>query len=367
MGTKAIIPFFGIKRQYQNLREELLHITDQVYSSGKVLDGEYTQRFEQLIATRCNRRFAIAVNSCTQGLLFALQTLYPPGLVLIPTLSFAATLNTVLLTEHVPAFVDVDYQGLMDLNNVNFSLNDRNIAAVMYVNLFGNTLDYDKFRVMTEFWGQKPRIIEDAAQSFGARYKGIPSGKMGDVSVLSFDPTKNLPNYGSGGMILTDDYHLAENFLDLRDNGKHGIHEAPGTNSKMSESDCAQLTVKLQYFDEWQDRRDAIARYYTQQLHPYVDVLGPGEDVEHAWHKFVIRVQNDRYKLQSHLSLKGVETKIHYAQPLDTLSVGVAYAQHGVCINSAEFSRETLSLPIYPELTDSEVEYIAQSVKEFYH
>jgi dTDP-4-amino-4,6-dideoxygalactose transaminase len=362
--TKNIIPFTGIKRQYQYLREEVIHITDQVYSSGQVLDGEYTRKFEQAIANRCDRQFAIAVNSCTQGLVFALQAVYPTGRVLIPTLSFAATLNSVLMTEHTPEFVDVDSQGLMDLKSVNYSLHSERVAVVMYVNLFGNTVDYDQFRMLTEFWGSKPAIIEDAAQSFGASYRGIPSGKMGDVSVLSFDPTKNLPNYGSGGMILTDDAFMAESFVDLRDNGKKSHHEFPGTNSKMSEVDCAQMLVKLQYFDTWQQRRADIAQYYTDQFGQYVDIIGPSKDVVPSWHKFVIRIQSQRSRLQHCLSIAGIETKVHYAEPLDLLSVGGAYAK-GMYPGSLAFSRECLSLPIYPELTDSEVEHVASSVREF--
>ena len=367
MATQNIIPFFGIKRQYANLREEILDCTDKVYSSGRVLDGEYTAKFEDAIAARCNRQYAIAVNSCTQGLILALQCIERPGPVLVPTMSFAATLNSVLMTSHTPEFVDVDYLGLMDLESVNFSLRGRYIAGIMYVNLFGNTIDYDRFRILTEFIGEAPVVIEDAAQSFGASYKGIPSGKMGDISVLSFDPTKNLPNYGSGGMILTDNPTFAATLSDFRDNGKASMHDFPGTNSKMSESDCAQMLVKLQYFDEWQERRNAIATYYTQQLSPYVDVLGPQPDVTHAWHKYVLRVHSQRSKLKHHLELKGIETKIHYPQPLDTLGVGAMYAHEGVGQNSAMLSKESLSLPIYPELRDSEVEYIAEAVKEFYY
>jgi dTDP-4-amino-4,6-dideoxygalactose transaminase len=364
--NKNLIPFFGVARQYQNLREEILDVTDKVYTSGQVLDGNYTTTFEQAIAVRCNRKYAISVNSCTQGLIFALQCLKMPGRVVIPTISFVATLNSVLATPNIPEFVDVDYNGLMDLKNANFSLRGRNIAAIMYPNLFGNTIDYDKFRVLTEFVGESPLIIEDAAQSFGASYKGIPSGKMGDISVLSFDPTKNLPNYGSGGMILTDDQHFAVTVRNLRDNGKMSMHSMGGTNSKMSESDCAQMLVKLGHFDRWQDRRDAIAKYYTQQLSPYMDVLGPNEDVEHAWHKFVLRITSRRSKLVQHLKIKGIETKIHYSSPLDTLMVGANYAHDGVGVTGAQFSKETLSIPIYPELTDSEVEYIAAAIKEFY-
>lgn len=368
MENKNLIPFVGIKRQYQNLRDEILDVTDKVYSSGKVLDGEWTHAFETAIASYCDRDFAISVNSGTQGLIFALQSIGDPGPVLIPSMSFVATVNSVVMTMHTPEFVDVDFNGLMDLENHHESLRGRYIAGVMYANLFGNIIDYDKFRVLTDFVGPELFVIEDAAQSFGARYKGIPSGKLGTVSVLSFDPMKNLPNYGSGGMVLTDDFMIANAIRDFRDNGKTTSHQHPGTNSKMSEVDCAQMLVKLKYFDEWQERRHAIATYYSQQLVSYMDVLGPNEGVEHAWHKFVVRTSfrdGRRDSLKAYLAGRNIETKIHYTTPLDQYPVSSPYASI-LSNNAYDFSKETLSLPIYPELTDSEVEYIAQTVKDFY-
>jgi len=296
----------------------------------------------------------------------ALQTAGTIGQVLIPAVSFAATVNSVLMTQHNPKFVDVDYKALIDLESMDSTLN-KGCSTIMYANLFGNVIDYDRFRVLTEFFGRKPFVIEDAAQSFGAYYKGIPSGKLGDVSVLSFDPTKNLPNYGSGGMVLTDDFDTAAAILDFRDNGKSGTHSYPGTNSKMSESDCAQMLVKLQYFDAWQKRRTAIADYYIEQLHPYVDIIMPNKDVEHAWHKFVLRVES-RNKFKHHLATQGIDTRIHYENALTDLEVSAPYV-NGIteqCIMAEQFCKETISLPIYPELLDTEVEYIVQQVKEFF-
>lgn len=369
MGQQAIIPFFGVKRQYENLREEILHITDTVLSTGQVLDGHYTTTFESSIANRCGREFAISVNSCTQGIIMALQSIEPAGKIVIPAVSFAATINSVMMTEHTPYFCDVDGYGQLDLNTLPTSLNDEAISAVMYVNLYGNVIDYDKLKIHTDFFGKSPTIIEDAAQSFGASYKGRPSGSLGDISVLSFDPTKNFNNYGSGGMILTDSAALAEGLRDFKDNGKYNGHMWPGTNSKMSESDCAQMLVKLQYFDKWQERRHAIATYYTQQLQSYIDIIGAGPDVEHAWHKFVVRHES-RAKLRHHLSTRGIETKMHYEKALTDLDISSIYtnpfSSRRDFYNAEELCKSCLSLPIYPELTDSEVEHIAQSVKEFF-
>lgn len=361
------IPFFGVDRQYKNIKEEILEATNEVLSSGKVLDGVHTQLFEDAIARRCNRTFAISVNSGTQALIFAQMAAMnkPPYSILIPTISFVATINSVLMNNFTPAFCEIDHKGLMDLDTIDYKL-DKSIGAIMYVNLFGNCIDWDKFRMQTEFFNDGMVIIEDAAQSFGASYKGIPSGKMGTVSVLSFDPTKNLNNYGSGGMILTDDYNIYEICKSLKNNGKSRDHDVCGTNSKMSEVDCAQMMVKLKYFDGWQQRRAEIAKYYTQELYQYVDILVPNQDVVHSWHKFVIRLDG-RSRLQQSLELNGIETKIHYDMALCDYNVGYQYRDYAQNLYSetTQFTRECLSLPIYPELTDSEVETIVERVKYY--
>lgn len=361
-----IIPFFGVARQYKNLREEILDITDRVYSTGRVLDGSYTQEFELRMARRCNRAYALAVNSGTQALIFSQRATVrkPPYSVLIPTVSFVATINSVLMNDFNPVFCDIDYKGILDLESYQYKL-DASVSAIMYVNLFGNCIDYNRLRMQTEFFNSELVVIEDAAQSFGATYYGTPSGKMGDISVLSFDPTKNLNNYGSGGMILTDNLDYYNTCLSLRDNGK-SIHDEPGTNSKMSEADCAQMLVKLNHFDAWQDRRRQIAEYYIDRLYQYVDILVPNEGVKHAWHKFVIRT-NHRNSLMSRLSLDGIETKMHYESALYDLGVGFNYIDYSrdLFTETSSFTRECLSLPIYPELTDAEVEAVVDSIKRY--
>lgn len=368
MEIKTVIPFFGVKRQYNNLRKEILEATDAVYSTGQVLDGNYTKEFEKQIARRCNRKYAVAVNSCTQGLVFAQQVLFPENTrILIPTISFVATINSILLNGNEPVLCDTDDQALMNLESLDYAIKGADVQGIMYVNIFGNTVDWNRFKLTTDFFNSDLKIIEDAAQSFGASHKGIPSGAMGDVSVLSFDPTKNLPNYGSGGMVLCDDWNLRNNLLDLRDNGKTNGHEIPGTNSKMSEADCAQMLVKLKYFDAWQKRRAEIAEYYSNELENYVDVPRVTEGTVHAWHKYVIKT-NDREGLRLHMSLRGIETKVHYQNPLYEEPVGYPYINYASELyrEASAFCQECLSLPIYPELSDPEVEAVVDSVIKFY-
>jgi len=356
------IPFFGLKRQYANLKDELLSMIDLVYSSGQVLDGEYVGRFECEMAGRTKRDFAVAVNSCSMALLFAyiyyIARIDSKNLAL-PTVSFIATLNAPSLSGYETRFVDVDEDGIMDISKL--ELKGDKIGLISYVNLFGNVIDYDKLRIVSQFFDKNIPIIEDAAQSFGASYKGIPSGKLGDVSVLSFDPTKNLPNYGSGGMILTDDEDLYQFASSMRDNGRAaGRKVSGGTNAKMSESDCAQMLVKLEHFDEWQVRRTKIAEFYNDCLGPYAITPKPAPNVVHAWHKYVIQT-TDQYRLGKALAEERIETKVHYSRTLPQ--------QQGSNITyevSERLAMTSLSLPIYPELTDAEVEHIVKTIQDFY-
>jgi dTDP-4-amino-4,6-dideoxygalactose transaminase len=254
----------------------------------------------------------------------------------------------------------------MNLDSVDAPMGKK-ITAVMYVNLFGNTVDWERFQLITGFFGNNQvYVVEDAAQSFGASFNGVPSGKMGDVSVLSFDPTKNLNNYGSGGMVLTDNEDIAVAVRNLKDNGKHTGHEIEGTNSKMSEVDCAVMSVKLKHFDKWQARRTEIAEYYTKELHDFVDTPLTTPGAVHAWSKYVIRTPN-RNKLRQHLTYNDIECKITYNKPLYHEFVGQQYdPRTEVELEADKFTRECLSLPIYPELYDSEVEKIVKSIKEYF-
>jgi dTDP-4-amino-4,6-dideoxygalactose transaminase len=371
MTGTAKIPFFGVDRQYNDLREEILDVTDLVYASGQVLDGPRTKLFEQTIAKMTERKYACSVGSCTQALIFSLRSIEDFGVqhkVLIPAQSFVATVNAVLEAGYDPVFCDVDSStGLLDLNKIPVTADE--ISAIMYVNLFGNVLDQDRLiSYMEIFSDRKIPVIEDAAQSFGAYYRGVPSGKLGDVSCLSFDPTKNLNNYGSGGMILTDDPAIWELVADMRDNGKANEHIASGTNSKMSEADCAQMLVKLKYFDSWQKRRTEIANYYTEELDGWVGIPTVDMNVEHAWSKYVIH-SDSRSTLHIELGNAGVETRINYPTPLHLQPVSYQfdfgrYDRTDILEGAENFSRTCLSLPIYPELEDYEIEYVVDAVKQ---
>jgi dTDP-4-amino-4,6-dideoxygalactose transaminase len=365
MPSGSTIQFTGLDRQYKSLREEILHVSDEVYSTGQVLDGANTKEFEDQIAKLTNRTYALTFNSCSQALLCSyiyLTNHYPQRNVAVPAMSFIATAGQPRLAGWNVKFIDVDKNSILDLDHLDIYRDS--IDVISYVNMFGNSIDYDKLRLITSFFSKDVYVVEDAAQSFGASYKGIPSGKMGDISCLSFDPTKNLPNYGSGGMFLTDDtlaYDFARNF---KDNGKASGFELNGTNSKMSEVDCAQMIVKLKYFDAWQDRRTKIATFYNECLSEYVTCPTVTPDSVHAWHKYVINTF-ERDNIATYLKSKNIETKIHYRDTLN--SHGIFRTLDLTNLPTAvKLSHTSLSLPIYPELLDEEVEYVVDMVQKFY-
>jgi dTDP-4-amino-4,6-dideoxygalactose transaminase len=358
------VPFNGLGRQYASLKEELLHAADLVYSSGRVLDGEYTAKFEQAIATRTDRTYAISVSSCSQALLVSMMAYAGHDTskkVAVPALSFAATANASVLAGRNIQFIDTDTDGILDISKLDGS----HIGIILYVNLFGNVIDYDKLKLVSDFFNDSIPIIEDAAQSFGAYYKGKPSGKLGDISCLSFDPTKNLPNYGSGGMVLTDNDDVAAYVKSFKDNGKQSSHWMVGTNSKMSEADCAQMLVKLKYFDQWQARRAKIAAYYADNLSDIVSVPEYSFDVIPSWHKYVITTVDNRDDLASKLLTYGVETKVHYKTLMPDMPV-FRYDGNIPFPAADAISNTALSLPIYPELTDVDVEHVAASIRSVF-
>jgi dTDP-4-amino-4,6-dideoxygalactose transaminase len=354
--NKTVIPFNGLARQYKNLKEEILEATDLVYGSGRMLDGPYTYEFEKAMSLRTDRRYAVAVNSCSMALLICyvfFAATQGKKNVAIPSYSFVATSNAPDLAGWQRHFIDVDGNGLMDIDELDAHKLD--ISLLSYVNLYGNVLDYDKLKVVTSFFHNIP-ILEDAAQSFGASYKGVPSGKLGDASCLSFDPTKNLPNYGSGGMVLTDNQALFMFAMNFRDNGKMSGLRENGSNTKMSETDCAQMLIKLRYFDQWQERRAKIAQFYTDCLDGvFAECPKSNPDVVHAWHKYVILLA-DRDALKDYLDEKGIETKT-FSYILQNTAVYPGASHLNQC---------SLGLPIYPEMSDAEVETVVGHIQKFF-
>jgi dTDP-4-amino-4,6-dideoxygalactose transaminase len=349
------IPFTGLKKQYNQLRTEILDITDEVYRSGQLMSSNYTAEFENWLAKRNHSKYAITCHSGTQALEIIAEyyrtkiSINPPRVV-VPSMTYVATANAFIRAGWEVYLGDTDYHGLLDKKKIP---QDLSIQATVLVGLYGASVDH----LEKKFWATD-LVIEDGAQ----HWLSNNCQRLGNATAISFDPMKNLNCYGNGGAIVTEDIDLLEFARNYRNNGRPGGYGI-GTNSRMSEVDCAQMMVKTKYIDEWQERRKNIAAYWMGRLkgsgiRTFID---SNNFQTHAFHKFVIDV-DQRDILQRNLSLKKIETKIHYEQPLHELPAYEKCSGPDILSVASATSRRVLSLPFYPELTDLEVEYVIDQV-----
>lgn len=348
------IPFTGLKRQYNNLRTEILDVTDQVLTSGRLMNGEHTRNFETWLAIKNGVEHAAVCHSGTQALeiiaSFARQRLgITPPTILVPSMTFPASANAFVRAGWNLHFVDTDAYGNMDLTKINPGVS---YQAILGIGLYGSALP----KVLRNRLGSG--LIEDAAQHW------LSNGctRYGSTAI-SFDPMKNLGNYGNGGAVVTDDYELLNYARGWVNNGKSTGHAEVGTNSRMSEVDCAQLMVKAHHIDYWQARRKIIAKQWMDRFQdsPVRCLINETNFDTHSFHKFVIDIDN-RDVVLGKVQDRGIDVKIHYAHPLHELPAYQHYPGPDILSAASSLSRRCLSLPIYPELTDLEVEYISDQV-----
>jgi dTDP-4-amino-4,6-dideoxygalactose transaminase len=319
------------------------------------MSGNYTAEFENWLAKRNHSKYAITCHSGTQALEIIAEyyrtkiSINPPRVV-VPSMTYVATANAFIRAGWEVYLGDTDYHGLLDKKKIP---QDLSIQATVLVGLYGASVDH----LEKKFWATD-LVIEDGAQ----HWLSNNSQRLGNATAISFDPMKNLNCYGNGGAIVTEDIDLLEFARNYRNNGRPGGYGI-GTNSRMSEVDCAQMMVKTKYIDEWQERRKKIALYWMGRLKGsgIRTLIDSNNFQTHAFHKFVIDV-DQRDILQRNLSLKKIETKIHYEQPLHELPAYEKCSGPDILSVASAMSRRVLSLPFYPELTDLEVEYIIDQV-----
>jgi len=348
--TGLTIPFTGLKKQYNTLRTEILDATDEVLRSGVLMAGNYTTEFEYWLARKNHVSYAVTCHSGTQALEIIASyyaskiTIHPPK-VLVPALTYPATANAFVRTGWKVEIIDTDAYGQMDLRNID---RKQSIQAICAVGLYGQA-------VKDQYFYYTDTIIEDGAQHWLAS----DCNRLSNSCAISFDPTKNLANYGNGGAVVTRDADLARYARDWVNNGKHQGHMTAGSNSRMSEIDCAQMMIKTRYIDAWQKRRGEIAAHWIERLKKrnVRSLIDDSNFTDHAYHKFVIDI-DDRDNVQKQMSLRKIETKVHYNDPLWDLPAYEGMGEGNMLNAAYALSRRCLSLPIYPELTDLEVEYV---------
>jgi len=365
----AGVPFVRLDDADPILLAELLGATERVASNGAFTLGEELESFEQEFAAWCESEHAVGVSSGTSALELALRGLGigPGDEVVVPTNSFIATAEAVTATGATPRFVDVDERtALLDAEIVERALTPQT-RCVIPVHLYGRTVDMEPLLALCRARGLA--VVEDACQAHGARYNGRPVGSLGDAGCFSFYPTKNLGGWGDGGAVVTADAGLAERVRLMRSHGEaeRHHHQMPAGTQRLHSLQAAILKVKLGRLDGWNEQRRSAGRALGEALAQSNLVLPPppAVDGDHVFHLFVVRTP-ERDALRDHLAANGVASAIHYPTPIH---LQPAYAGQGPGRGDLPISEllaaESCSLPIFPTISETEIERIAAAVGSF--
>ena len=362
------VPYLDLKAQYSALKGELDEAMSQVISKTAFAGGPYVAAFEEEFAAYCQCSFAAGVSSGTNAIHLALLALSigPGDEVITAANTFIATAEAISHCGATPVFADCDPETYnLDPKLAEAAITSRT-KAIIPVHLFGQTADMDAFLALGKKYSL--HIVEDASQAHGAEYKGRRAGSMGVIGCFSLYPGKNLGAYGDAGIVVSNDEALIEKIKILRDHGsvQKYEHAVVGWNARMDGLQGAILSVKLRYLDAGNQARRDHAQRYRELLAdcPAVQVPTEHGNGVHVYHIFAI-CSDHRDELMKHLNERGVGCGIHYPKPLH---LQPAYASLGKGVNSypvAEVkSRQYLSLPMFPELTDEQIDYVVRVVKE---
>jgi dTDP-4-amino-4,6-dideoxygalactose transaminase len=360
------IPLVDLSAQYQPLKSEVMRAIEGVLGSMELFLGPNTGAFEEEFAAYCGSRFCIGVANGTDALHLALRA---AGVgagheVITVAHTFFATAEAIVSAGARPVFVDIDpCRYTIDVEQIEARISPRT-RAIMPVHLYGRMCDMDPILDIAERHGLA--VIEDAAQAHGAEYNGRRAGSLGTLGCFSFYYSKNLGAYGEAGAVTTSDPGLAARIRRLRDHGsdKRYNHLEFGTNSRLDEIQAAILRVKLRYLDNWNRLRREHAAMYAELLADSGVTLPelPG-DLSHVYHLYVIR-SRERDGLQRALKQRGVSTGIHYPVPVHLQEAATSFGYvRGDLPRTEQAAREVLSLPMYAELSDAQISYVAEQIR----
>ena len=356
--------------QYQAIGGEIRDAVARVLASQQFVLGREGAALEQEIAALCGVRHGIGVASGTDALILALRAVgvRAGDEVVLPPFTFVATGSAVSALGARPVFADID-RATFNLTAEEISRRiTRNTRAIIVVHLYGLAADMDPIRAVANEHGLP--VVEDNAQAIGAKYKGRPTGSLGDIACLSFYPTKNLGAYGDAGMITTDSPELDSRLRTLRNHGQSSRYNSTeaGWNSRLDEIQAAILRVKLGHLKAWENARRENAARYAKLLGGLRDIevpLVPG-DCEHVFHQYTIRARR-RDELQKFLTERKIGSAVYYPVPLHLQPIyGELGHRRGAFPEAEKAAAEALSLPMFAELRADQIEHVAKAVAEFY-
>ena len=362
------IPLVDLKKQYHPLKEEILSGIENVFEEMHLFLGENVQELEKEFSQFCGAKYGFGVSDGTTALNIILRAMNigPGDEVITVSHTFIATTEAILLTGAKPVFVDIDPETyLIDVSQIEEKITPRT-KAILPVHLYGQTADMDPILEIAS--RHNLQVIEDACQAHGSEYKGRKAGTLGNAAGFSFYYSKNLGAYGEGGFITTNDSALADRIRKIRDHGS-GVryhHDMLGLNGRLDEIQAVVLRKKLPHLAEWNDQRRDHARLYNELLKGW-PVITPVTCSENnpVYHLYVIGTPN-RDDLQNYLKDQGVATGIHYPIPvhLQEAMKSLGYKRGDLPVTEKAVSM-ILSLPMYAEITDEEIKYVASAIQTF--
>ncbi|MEJ2725048.1 MAG: DegT/DnrJ/EryC1/StrS family aminotransferase [Deltaproteobacteria bacterium] len=363
------VPFLDLKTQFREIEHEVLPMVKEAMENAAFIGGPQVLGFEREFAAFCDSKHCVGVNSGTDALRFALLAagVGPGDEVITVSHTFIATTEAVSQVGARPVFVDIRPDTYnIDANKIEEVITP-NTKAIIPVHIYGQPADMNG--VMEIAGKHNLTVIEDACQAHGALHRNRKAGSIGRVGCFSFYPGKNLGAYGEGGAVVTQDSDIAQRIRMIRDHGqgKKYFHDVEGYNGRLDAIQAGVLRIKLKRLDDWNKARRRNASYYDHLLSEIPGVTTPAQadDTVSVYHLYVILV-DDREGLQRYLGEKGVGTGLHYPLPLH---VQKAYAhldyKKGDFPVTESVASRLLSLPMFPELTREQIEYVAECIKQF--
>ena len=360
------VDFVNPGLQFIELKDEIIQIFDEISSSGSYVLGEQVEKFEEKFANYCGPKYSIGIGNGSDACFFsilALNITSEDEVITVPN-SFVATAWAIANLGAKIVFVDVGEDYNIDVDHIAKAITPKT-KAIIPVHLTGRISEMDTLKQLAK--ERSIHIVEDAAQAVGATYKGKKSGSFGDTGCFSLHPLKNLHVHGDGGVITTDNKEIYQTINKMRNHGLKNRDECEfwGWNSRLDEINAAIANLKLDYLDDWNKRYREIAKIYISELKELVKTPKIYDHEKPVFHRFIIE-HEERDKLQSFLHIKDNHTSINYPIPLHLQQAarGLNYRKGDFPVAETQ-SKKILSLPIYPEIEDIQIEYVVDSVKEF--
>ncbi len=362
------VPFGDMKVRYESLKKEIDGAVQRVLNSGYFILGPELEAFEKSFAEYLGVNHVVGCASGTEAIYLALAAMGvgPGDEVLVVAHTAVPTISAISMTGAEPVFVDIDpLTYVMDVSKVEEKITAKT-KVIIPVHLYGQMVNMDELMELAA--KHKLPVMEDVAQATGATYKGKMAGSIGEFGAFSFYPSKNLGAFGDGGAVSTNSKEAYQKLVMLRNYGqsKRYYHDSIGINSRLDEMQAAILAAQLPSVPAWNKRRREITDRYSSGLADLVIVPQEDSNSVHVYHLYVIQ-SNDRDGLQKYLAEKGVGTLIHYPVPAHLQK---AYAYRGYKVGDLPVTelatKRILSLPMFPELTDEQVDYVIQEVRNFH-